>query len=145
MQKSATSDSCAKRRKSLFVAHERDNMPNYSNSFPPFAIYPGDSVAVFNAETPTPPQASQQVAIGNVYGADDVGVSVLISYASAPSSVTVNIQMSDVDVDANYVTVGSSTVTTGDSLNLNAQRHKFVRAQLAAQTGGGAITVRVAR
>ena len=145
MQKIAMNDCCAKAGASHFIAHERDNMPNYSNSFPPFAIYPGDSVAVFNAETPTPPQASQQVAIGNVYGADDVGVSVLIVYASAPSSVTVNIQMSDADVDASYVTVASSTNTAGDSLNLNTQRHKFVRAQLAAQTGGGAITVRVAR
>jgi len=121
-------------------------MPNYSNSFPPFAIYPGDSVSVFNNENPTPPQASQQVAIGNVYGEDDVGISVLLSYPGGnPTSVTVNVQMADTDVDSAYVTVASSSLNTGDSLNLNVQRHKFVRVQKAAQTGVGAMTAVISR
>ena len=121
-------------------------MPNYNNAFPPFAIYPGDSVSVFNNENPTPPQASQQVAIGNVYGADDVGVSVLLSYpGGTPTSVIINVQMADTDVDASYVTVTSSSNPAGDSLNLNAQRHKFVRVQKAAQSGGGAMTAVIAR
>jgi hypothetical protein len=121
-------------------------MPNYTNAFPPFAIYPGDSVAVFNNENPTAPQASQQVAIGNVYGADDVGVSVLLSYpGGAPASVMINVQMADTDVDAAYVTVATSSALTGDSLNLNVQRHRFIRVQKAAQTGGGAMTAVIAR
>src|SRR5262249_52479874 len=124
----------------------RDDMPNYSNAFPLFAIYPGDSVAVFNNENPTPPQASQQVAIGNVYGEDDVGVSVLLSYpGGAPTTVIINVQMADTDVDSAYVTVASSSVTTGDSLNLSVQRHKFVRVQKASQAGGGAMTAVIAR
>lgn len=121
-------------------------MPNYSNTFPPFAIYPGDSVSVFNNENPTPPQASQQVAIGNVYGEDDVGVSVLISYpGGAPTSVTINVQMADTDVDSAYVTAATSSNTAGDSVNLSVQRHKFIRVQKAAQTGGGAMTAVIAR
>jgi hypothetical protein len=124
----------------------RDDMPNYSNAFPPFAIYPGDSVAVFNNENPAPPQASQQVAIGNVYGVDDAGVSVLLSYpGGAPTSVTINVQMADSDTDSAYSTVATSSNTTGDSLNLNVQRHKFVRIQKAVQTGGGAMTAVIAR
>jgi len=120
-------------------------MPNYSNSFPPFAIYPGDSVSVFNNENPTPPQASQQVAIGNVYGEDDVGVSAIITYASAPTSVQIDIQMADVDADASYVTVATTSQTGGDQLNVNTARHKFVRARKVAQSGGGAVTVTIAR
>ncbi len=120
-------------------------MPNYSNNFPPFAIYPGDSVTLFNGETPVPPQASQQAAIGNVYGSDDAGVSVTIKYAAAPASVSLNLQMADVDNDAAYFTVYNSTNTAGESVNLNVQRHKFIRVQLAAQSGGGAITVTVNR
>jgi len=121
-------------------------MPNYNNTFPPFAIYPGDSVAVFNNENPTAPQASQQVAIGNVYGEDDVGVSVLLSYpGGAPASVSINVQMADTDVDASYVTVVNSSNPAGDSLNLSVQRHKFVRVQKASQTGGGAMTAVIAR
>jgi hypothetical protein len=123
----------------------RDDMPNYNSNLPLFALYPGDSITVFNNENPTPPQASQQVAIGNVYGEDDAGVSVLISYpGGAPTTVTINVQMADTDVDSAYGTVATSNSLTGDSLNVNA-RHKFIRVQKAVQTGGGAMTAVIAR
>ncbi|HTD21873.1 MAG TPA: hypothetical protein VK738_04420 [Terriglobales bacterium] len=120
-------------------------MPNYSNASPPFAIYPGDSVTLFNNENPTPPQASQQVAIGNVYGTDDVGVSVLITYASAPASVQVDVQIADTDADLNYFSIFSSSNTAGENVNLNVQRHKFLRVKKVSQSGGGAVTAVVSR
>jgi len=123
----------------------RKNMPNYSNTFPPFAVYPGDSVTLFNNENPAPPQASQQVAMGNVYGGDDVGVSVLITYASAPTSVQIDIQIADTDQDANYFSIYSSTNAAGENVNLNVQRHKFLRVKKVSQSGGGAVTAVVSR
>lgn len=120
-------------------------MPNYNNAFPPFAIYPGDTVSLFNNENPTAPQASQQVAMADVYGADDVGASVLITYASAPTSVQIDIQIADTDQDANYFSIYSSTNVAGENVNLNVQRHKFLRVKKVSQSGGGAVTAAVSR
>lgn len=128
-------------------------MPNYPNSsgttttptFPPFAIYPGDRIALFNAENPTPPQASDRCSIADVYGTDDVGVTVVITYASAPGSVQMDIQMATADNDAAYNTIYSSSNVNGESVNLNVQRQPFIRIRKVAQSGGGAVTAVVCR
>ncbi len=121
-------------------------MPNYQAQNPPFAIYPGDRVYAFNAESPAVGQASQEYAIGAPYGVDDppaVGVDII--YASAPTSVQVDIQTSIDDVDSRYQTIYSSTKTGGEHVNIVNLKGGFVRAKLVAQSGGGAVTVEFLR
>jgi len=117
-------------------------MPNYQNTSPPLALFPGDVGFSFNSESPTPPQAGAQMAIARPYGVDDPSsVGVDISFAVAPTAVQVDIQTSIDDVDANYNTVYSSTKTGGEHVNIVNLKGRFVRARLVSQTGGGAVTV----
>ena len=123
-------------------------MPNYNAQNPPYAIYPGDVVYPFNGETPAAPQASQQYAASGAYDGAAGGASELrfdISYAAAPTAVSVEIQSAVDDADANYFTEYTSTNVAGESVKLTSFRGRFVRVLLASQTGGGAITVRLER
>ena len=123
-------------------------MPNYGAQNPPYAVYPGDVVYPFNDETPAGGQASQQYAIAGAYDGAAGGPSVVrldISYASAPSAVSVEIQSAVDDADANYFPEYTSTNTAGESVKLTNFRGRFVRVKLASQNGGGAVTVRLER
>ncbi len=123
-------------------------MPNFNAQNPPFAIYPGNVVYPFDAETPAPPRASQQYALGKAYDGAAAGPDVVrfdISYAAAPTAVSVEIQSAVDDADADYVTEYTSTNVNGESVKLTNFRGRFVRVLLASQTGGGAITVRLER
>lgn len=123
-------------------------MPSYNKQNPPLAVYPGDVVYPFSAESPAAPQASQQYAVGQAYDGAAGGPEVLrfdISYAAAPTAVSVEIQSAVDDADANYVTEYTSTNVNGESVKLTNFRGRFVRVLLASQTGGGATTVRLER
>ena len=119
-------------------------MPNYQSQNPPFAVSPGDVVNPFSAESPAPPQSSQQFALAPTVGATGPGGRVVAwqtSFASAPSAVSVQLQSSDVDSDASYQSLDSSTATAGERRQVANVQAKFLRAKLVSQTGGGAITV----
>jgi len=123
-------------------------MSNYNSQNPPYAVYPGDVVYPFKDETPAAGQASQQFALAGAYDGAAGGPSVArfdISYASAPTSVSVEIQSAVDDADANYFTEYTSTNTAGESVKLTNFRGRFVRAKIASQSGGGAVTVRLER
>jgi hypothetical protein len=123
-------------------------MPNYNAASPPPAIYPGDVVHPFDAESPAAPQASQQYAVAGAYDGAAGGPSELrvdLRYASAPSAVSVQVQSSINDADADYVTEATSTNTAGESIKLTNFRGRFVRVLLESQTGGGAITATLQR
>ena len=123
-------------------------MADYNTQNPPYAVYPGDVAYPFNGETPAAGQASQQYAIAGAYDGAAGGGSVVrfdISYASAPTAVSVEIQSAVDDADANYFTEYTSTNTAGESVKLTNFRGRFVRAKLVSQTAGGAITVRLER
>ena len=123
-------------------------MPNYNAQNPPYAIYPGDVVYPFNGESPTAPQASQQYAIAGAYDGAAGGPSELrldISYASSPTSVSVEIQSAVVDEETAYFTEYTSTNKAGESVKLSNFRGRFVRVLLESQSSGGAITVRLER
>lgn len=118
-------------------------MPNYNAQNPPWSAAPGDVVFPFNAESPAPPQASQQYALGPTVGGTGPGgrtIAWQTSFASAPTAVSVVLQAADVDVDANYATIDTSTATAGERRQAQVQA-RFVRVKLVSQTGGGAITV----
>ena len=119
-------------------------MPNYQSQNPPLSVFPGDVVNPFSAETPSAPQASQQFALAVTGGGCGAGGRVLAwqtSFASAPTAVSVQLQSSDVDSDASYQTLDSSTATAGERRQVANVQAKFLRVKLVSQTGGGAVTV----
>lgn len=123
-------------------------MPNYNTQNPPYSIYPGDVAYAFDAESPAPPQASQQYAVAGAYDGAAGGASELradIRYASSPTAVSVEIQSAVDDADEDYFTEYTSTNVNGESVKLSNFRGRFVRARLVSQTGGGAVTVRLER
>jgi hypothetical protein len=120
-------------------------MPNYNAQVPPYSIFPGDVALAFNSEAPTGGQASQQFALPNYAGTPNNGrtVSWQTLYGSAPSAVSVVLQTAMNDVDAQYATVDTSTVTAGESRTVNNVRGNFIRAKVSSITGGSGVTVQV--
>jgi hypothetical protein len=111
------------------------------------ALQPGDKLTLFNAESPAPPQASVAFARGMGMMSADGGSTFHASFATPPTAAVVNIQAANQDIDADYTNVGTLTFTgpQTDQAYTDVGRSAFYRAQLASQSGGGAITVTVQR
>jgi hypothetical protein len=107
------------------------------------ALQPGDSMYLFNAEAPAAPQASIAFARGYSPSGDDSGITFQILFAAAPTAQVV-IQASNVDADANYQTVFTSTNLQNDNYT-DTVRWKFYRAKLVSQSAGGALTLIASR
>jgi hypothetical protein len=125
-------------------------MPNYNTQVPPYSIFPGDVALAFNNEAPAAGQASQQFALPSYAGFPENGRSIRwqISFATAPTSVNIQLQTAINDVDAQYaVPTGaantSSALTTGDNLVATGVRANFVRAKVIAISGGTGVTVQI--
>jgi hypothetical protein len=125
-------------------------MPNYNTQNPPYSIFPGDVALAFNAEAPTSGQASQQFALASYAGFPENGRTIRwqVSFALAPSAVTVQLQTAMNDVDAQYaIPTGAANMTTsltgGDNLVASGVRANFVRAKVTAITGGSGVTVQI--
>lgn len=63
------------------------------------------------------------------------GVTWFTEYSGSPSAVTANLQGSDVDQDANYTTIDSSTNTAGESRSLANVNYNFLRVQISGSGG----------
>jgi hypothetical protein len=120
-------------------------MPNYGvvQAGGIVALQPGDLYYLFNTESPTAPQASVSFAraMGPTQG--DNGITFQILFASAPTAVVL-IQGSNVDTDADYETVYTSTNLQNDSYT-DIGRFAFYRAKLLSQSAGGALSVIASR
>jgi hypothetical protein len=94
-------------------------MPAYSNALPPTAIWPGDSAQVWAAEQPAPgsggASASARLALGT--SGTPGGFSVTGFFSGAPGAFEVDVQVSDVDVDAQYQTCANGNITSVDATN----------------------------
>lgn len=79
-------------------------------------IKPGDSVKVWDVETPLTGTKSQAVALdpGRLEGLQ--WISVAVGYSADPGAGTVDLQTADTDVDSLYVTAIGPTIAYG---NLN--------------------------
>ncbi len=108
------------------------------------AIQPGDSLLLFNAESPTAPQSS--VAFARGYNPGGGGGNPIVFQAIWESSPTaaLYIQGSNVDTDADYITLGTIT-NTSPAYYADAGGFLFYRVQLFSQSAGGAVTVKVQR
>src|SRR6202453_2204666 len=98
-------------------------MPNYNAQNPPYSIFPDDVALAFNSEAPATGQASQQFALPSYAGFPDNGRTIRwqISFATAPTSVNIQLQTAINDVDAQYAVPPvaanmSSALTAGDNL-----------------------------
>lgn len=125
-------------------------MPAYSQG-KGVAIYPGDTVFVFNNESPANGTASQYVALGANASQGLSGFAVDYFWAAgAVAAVSILVQVSQTEADADYFTIDTlATVGTGtngafhnDYSGISAQ---FVRLVLSSQTGAGAITASITR
>lgn len=120
-------------------------MPNYNTQNPPYSIFPGDVALAFNAEAPAAGQGSQQFALPSYAGFPENGRTLRwqTSYTSAPTSINVALQTALSDVDAQYQTIDSSTVTAGEARSVSGVRANFVRAKVTAIFGGSGVTVQL--
>ena len=129
-------------------------MPSYSNALPPSAIWPGDFAQVWNAEQPAPgsggASASQRVALGMKEGGPG-GFSVTGFFSGAPGSFEIDVQVSDVDADAQYQTCANGNLTTVDATNQTLHFDgstvlaTFVRLLLRSRTNGVNVTADIRR
>jgi hypothetical protein len=129
-------------------------MPNYNTQVPPFTLYPGDTGLAFNSENPSPPQASQQFAMGVPYGSVPASISLELSFpGGAPSSFQFNIEESTTDADPNYIQIAGPAQLTQANLNSSGVarldvvnvKGLFVRVKKISQTGGGACSALLSR
>jgi len=125
-------------------------MPNYNTQVPPYSIFPGDVALAFNNEAPAAGRASQQFALPGYAGFPENRRTIRwqISFATAPTSVNIQLQTAINDVDAQYAVPTdaanmSSTLTTGDNLVATGVRPNFVRAKVIAISGGTGVTVQI--
>jgi hypothetical protein len=128
----------------------RPTIPNYNAQVPPYSIFPGDVALAFNNEAPAAGQASQQFALPSYASFPGNGRTIRwqIRFATAPTSVNIQLQTAINDVDAQYaVPTGaanmSSALTTGDNLVATGVRANYVRAKAIAISGGTGVTVQI--
>jgi hypothetical protein len=127
---------------------------------PPYSIGPGDSVQVWNAESPAAgagplagglSSASQQVALVRVPGENGTSFSVDGYFSAAPGAFEVDVQAAVNDVDSQYQTVASGNLTTVDAVNQtfhfagNAENARFVRLLLRTLTNAVNVTASIKR
>jgi hypothetical protein len=120
-------------------------MPNYNAQVPPYSIFPGDVALVFNSESPSAGQASQQFALPNYAGFPENGRTIRWQtiFGTAPSAVNVALQTAMVDSDAEYTPIDTSTATAGEARTVTGVRANFVRAKVTSITGGSGVVVQV--
>lgn len=108
------------------------------------SLVPGDSLNIFDGtETPAAALTSLQFSRGQSPSASDQGTTFQIIFPSAPSAVVL-IQASNVDVDADYQTVWTSTNLQNDNYT-DTTRWAFYRAKLSTYSSGGMPVVVVKR
>ena len=98
-------------------------MPAY-NSGAVNAIYPGDSVSVWSAETVTTGSKSQQVAIApNFSSGAQMDISIDVTFSNTPGAVVVSLQTADTDVDGDYIIPSGAVMNSATAKVQNLQWH----------------------
>lgn len=107
------------------------------------SLGPGEFMKLFDAEVVAAGQASIAISRGNSPSAADNGITFQIIWASAPTAV-IEIQGSNVDVDADYETLYSSSNVRYDNYT-DTVRWQYYRAKVISYSAGGACTVNAQR
>jgi hypothetical protein len=98
-------------------------MPGYNTQNPPYSIFPGDTQALWNVESPTTGQKSQQTCVTGPYGSR-LGAGFEVAFSANPGAFTIDVQEADTDSDGDYVNVTSAGA--GTSLVLTDLNANFV-------------------
>jgi hypothetical protein len=121
-------------------------MPSYQNLLPPISLASGDVGFSFNNEAfPGSTQAGTQFAISSFGGQPDTGTAVRWQtiFGTAPTAVSLVLQAAMADVDAEYQTVDTTTVTGGEARALTGVQAKFLRIKFVSSTGGAGLTAKL--
>jgi len=127
-------------------------MPAYQNVTPPISLSPGDVGFSFNNEAfPAANTAGSQFAIPSYTGRADSGNAVRWQtiFGTAPTAVSIVLQVAMADVDAEYQTIDTTTALTGEARTIpsaavpgNVQA-KFLRIKVVSSTGGAGLTAKL--
>lgn len=130
-------------------------MPNYSFSPPWYSVAPGEQVAVWLAETPTPGAlgvlaASQQLALLRLQTQNGMPFNVSGFFSGDPGTFEIDIQVSDDDVDAHYVTIANGQISAVNAtfafhVACTLESATFVRLLMRTRTNAVAVTAYIAR
>jgi hypothetical protein len=122
-------------------------MPSYQNVTPPNSLMPGEVGFSFNNEAfPGSATAGSQFALTSAGGyAPEAGFLVRWAtiFATAPTAVSLTLQGALADVDAEYMTLDTSTATAGEVRQVPVQQVKFLRIRLNSSTGGSGLTAKL--
>ena len=105
------------------------------------SLISGDDYVLFNAETLTAPQASVAFAVAYSVNGEPVTKTFTMDFASSPTAALL-IQGANVDTDANYQTLYTSTNIQHDNYT-DTLAFKYYRAKLSTGGSSNALTVRV--
>ena len=111
-------------------------MPAYQTTGSITALYPGDSKTVISAEQPASGTASLQVALAQNPNGAAQKLAVEVAFAGVPGAFEVDLQTSDDDVDAHYVsnTTTISAVNAGNSARVEYPNIVALFARLLTKT-----------
>ncbi|HTQ61966.1 MAG TPA: hypothetical protein VMI32_17210 [Candidatus Solibacter sp.] len=121
-------------------------MPSYQNVTPPFSLMPGDVGFSFNNETfPGSAQAGSQFAIPGYAGQPDTGTAVRWQtiFGTSPTAVSLSLQGAMADVDSEYQTIDTTTMTAGEARTVTGVQAKFLRIKFTSSTGGSGLTAKL--
>jgi hypothetical protein len=121
-------------------------MPSYQNVTPPSSLFSGDVGFSFNNETfPGSAQAGSQFALPSFTGLPDGGTAVRWQtiFGTAPTAVSLVLQGAMSDIDGEYQTIDTTTLTTGEARTVNNVQAKFIRIKFNSSTGGSGLTAKV--
>lgn len=133
-------------------------MPNYAGSLnsttpSPVKATPinpgGASVLLFNAESPSAPQASMAVYFGDTTNDAASAISMEILFAGDPGSFGLLLQTADTDADAFYQNVGMAITALSSNKTARSEypqiKAKYARAYISSRTNAIAVTVKLSR
>ena len=121
-------------------------MPAYQNTLPPISLFSGDVGFSFNNEAfPGGATSGSQFAIPSFTGLPDGGTAVRWQtvFGTAPTAVSIVLQGAINDVDAEYQTIDTTTVTAGEARTVANVQVRFLRARFVSSTGGSGLTVKI--
>ena len=121
-------------------------MPTYQNVVPPIALSPGDVGFSFNNEAfPGSATAGSQFALLFPTGRGESGRTVRWQtlFGTNPTAVSITLQSAMSDVDAEYQTIDTATLVTGEARTVTGVNAKFLRIRFASSTGGTGLTAKL--
>ena len=114
-------------------------MPSYSNTRPPYSLFPGDAGFSFNSEAvPAAATAGSQFAMPHPTGFTDQSRTVRWQtlFATGPTAINASLQGAIADVDAEYKDIDVSTSTAGEARSVTGVQANFLRIKVNSSTVG---------